>query len=111
LLSASFSRHKIVNFQNKGGLKSLLLPGGVVLFVAAGLLQGGILPISGPAIDFYYYAVFMVGSLLAWRFHASRVLLSLGTLLLAHRALEFFSNGRVAVLAGLHLRSSRFCCR
>jgi len=68
-----------------------------MLLLAAALLHGGFLDVSAPAIDFYYYAVFAVGALLAWRFRSSRVLLALATLLLAHRALEFFSNGRIAV--------------
>jgi diguanylate cyclase (GGDEF)-like protein len=86
-----------VNPLTKGWLKSLLLPGGAMLVLAAALVQGGFLTISAPAIDFYYYAVFVIGVLLAWRFHSSRVMFSLLTLLLAHRALEFFSNGRITV--------------
>jgi diguanylate cyclase (GGDEF)-like protein len=38
--------------------------------------------------------VFAAGLLLAWRFHSSRVLFSLLVLLLAHRAVEFFSLGQ-----------------
>ena len=34
--------------------------------------------------------------MLAWRFHSSRVLFALLTLLLAHRAVEFFSAGRMS---------------
>jgi diguanylate cyclase (GGDEF)-like protein len=52
-----------------------------------------------PSLGFYYFAVFAAGLLLAWRFHSSRVLFSLLTLLLAHRAIEFFSSG--------HTRSGR----
>jgi diguanylate cyclase (GGDEF)-like protein len=58
------------------------------------LLEGGFLPIPASAVDFYYYAVFGAGLLLAWRFHSSRVLFALVILLLAHRAVEFFSAGR-----------------
>jgi diguanylate cyclase (GGDEF)-like protein len=60
------------------------------------LLQSGIVQISVPALDFYYYAVFAAGILLAWRFHSSRVLFALVFLLLSHRALEFFAPGHAA---------------
>jgi diguanylate cyclase (GGDEF)-like protein len=83
---------------SKGTLKSLFVPGGIVLLAAVALLQGGFLPISAAAVDFYYYAVFGAGILLAWRFHSSRILFALITLLLAHRALEFFSAGRIGVI-------------
>ena len=52
--------------------------------------------ISASAADFCYYTVFATGILLAWRFSSSRVLFALVTLLLAHRALEFFSGGHAA---------------
>jgi GGDEF domain-containing protein len=80
---------------NKGTLKSLFVPGGILLLAAAVLLSGGFLSISAAAVDFYYYAVFIAGILLAWRFHSSRVLFALIMLLLAHRAIDFFSAGRV----------------
>lgn len=80
---------------SKGTLKSLFVPGGILLLAAVALLSGGLVPISAAAVDFYYYAVFVAGILLAWRFHSSRILFALIILLLAHRALEFFSAGRV----------------
>jgi diguanylate cyclase (GGDEF)-like protein len=83
---------------SKGTLKSLFVPGGILLLAAVALLSGGFLPISAAAVDFYYYAVFAAGILLAWRFHSSRILFALIILLLAHRALEFFSAGRVAAV-------------
>jgi GGDEF domain-containing protein len=84
-----------VDLWNKATLKSLMIPGAVLLLVAAVLLEGGFLSISAPAIDFYYYAVFGAGILLAWRFHSSRVLFALVFLLVAHRSVEFFSLGRL----------------
>lgn len=81
---------------SKGWLKSLLFPGGALLLLAAALLQDRFLTIPAPAIDFYYYAAFAAGVLLAWRFHSARLMFALLTLLLAHRAIEFFSNGRIA---------------
>ena len=74
-------------------LKALILPGGILLLAASVVFRGAFGPIPPAAISFYYYAVFGAGILLAWRFHSSRVLFALLTLLLAHRALEFFSAG------------------
>jgi diguanylate cyclase (GGDEF)-like protein len=82
-----------------GTLKSLFVPGGILLLAAALLLSGGLMPVSAAAVDFYYYAVFAAGILLAWRFHSSRALFALVTLLLAHRAIEFFAAGK-AISAG-----------
>jgi len=83
-----------VDLGNKGTLKSLLVPGGILLLAAVVLLSGGFLSVSAAAVEFYYYAVFVAGVLLAWRFHSSRVLFALIMLLLAHRAIDFFSGGR-----------------
>jgi GGDEF domain-containing protein len=80
---------------NKATLKSLVSPGGMLLLLAGVVLQGGFLSISSSASDFYYYAVFGAGILLAWRFHSSRVLFALIFLLVAHRSIEFFSVDRV----------------
>lgn len=84
-----------VGVWNKETLKPLLLPGGALLAIAALVLEGELFPLSPPAVDLYYYGVFAAGVLLAWRFHSSRILFALLTLFLAHRAVEFFSAGRV----------------
>ena len=78
-------------------LKPLFLPGGVLLLCAGILFGAGLLRLSAPAVQIYYYAVFFAGVLLAWRFHSSRTLFALVTILLAYRAMEFFSSGRPAV--------------
>ena len=75
-------------------LKPLFVPGGVLLLCAGILLGTGLLWLSVPAVQIYYYAVFFAGVLLAWRFHSSRTLFALVTILLAYRAMEFFSSGR-----------------
>ncbi|HET7441618.1 MAG TPA: GGDEF domain-containing protein [Terriglobales bacterium] len=62
-----------------------------MLLAAILLFQGGWLSIPGSIVSFYYYAVFIAGIVLAWRFHSSRMLLVLILLLLAERAIEFFS--------------------
>ena len=85
-----------LTFWRKTVLKPFLIPGGVILLFAAILLQSGYVSFSPAAIDFYYYAVFVSGCLLAWRFHSSRILSILVTLVLAHRALEFFASGHLA---------------
>src|SRR5579885_1052402 len=71
------------------------MPGGLLLLVAAGVLRAPWLSISSQAFDFYYYSVFCAGTLLAWRFHCTRVMFALLTLLLGHHAIEFFSAGHL----------------
>ena len=73
--------------------KALLLPGAALLAAAWVTLQSGWLVISSPAVDSYYYVAFGAGLLLAWRFHSSRVMFALLSLLLGHRAIQFFSGG------------------
>ncbi|MGA2695053.1 MAG: GGDEF domain-containing protein [Terriglobales bacterium] len=84
-------------------LKSLLVPGGALLFAAIIVLEAGLLSVSAPAVDFYYFAVFCAGVLLAWRFHSSRTFFTLLTLMLAHRALEFFSAGHPSYYGTGHI--------
>jgi diguanylate cyclase (GGDEF)-like protein len=78
---------------HKTSLKAWLVPGGALLLVAAVALQTSFISLPAQAIDFYYYAAFSVAILLAWRFHSSRTIFAVLTLLLAHRAVEFFSAG------------------
>jgi len=85
-----------VNFWNPKTLSSLVLPGGILLLAAGVVFRGAFGAIPSAAIEFYFYAVFAAGILLAWRFHSSRILFSLLTLFLAQRALDFFSTGRIA---------------
>ncbi len=84
-----------VDLWNKGALKSLVIPGGLWLLLALALFQGKWITVPSAVLEFCYYAIFGLGILLAWRFHSSRILFTLLTLLLAHRALEFFSAGRM----------------
>jgi len=80
---------------SQGEWKSLLVPGGLLVLAAGLLLHGRFLNIPTSVITFYYYAVFSLGLLLAWRFHSSRVLFALLVLLLAEKALEFFAGGKL----------------
>ena len=75
--------------------KAWLVPGGLLLALAATLVSSSLFAQVAPSLSFYYVAVFAAGLLLAWRFNSSRVLFSLLTLLLAHRAVEFFSAGQI----------------
>jgi len=71
------------------------VPGGLILALAAALVSSSLFAQVAPSLSFYYVAVFAAGLLLAWRFNSSRVLFSLLVLLLAHRAVDFFSEGRI----------------
>jgi diguanylate cyclase (GGDEF)-like protein len=73
--------------------KPWLVPGALLLALAAALVNSSLFVQVAPSLSFYYVAVFAAGLLLAWRFNSSRLLFSLLALLLAHRAVAFFSNG------------------
>src|SRR5713101_1524819 len=75
--------------------KAWLVPGGLLLALAAALVNSSLFIQIAPSLSFYYVAVFAAGLLLAWRFNSSRLLFSLLALLLAHRAVAFFSNGPI----------------
>jgi diguanylate cyclase (GGDEF)-like protein len=75
--------------------KAWLIPGGLLLALIAAVVNSSLFPQIAPSLAFYYVAVFAAGLLLAWRFNSSRVLFSLLVLLLAHRAVNFFSAGQI----------------
>ena len=75
--------------------KAWLVPGGVLLALAATLVSSSLFVQVAPSVPFYYVGAFAAGLLLAWRFNSSRVLFSLLVLLLAHRAVDFFSASQV----------------
>ena len=70
-----------------------MVPGGMLLALAVALVNGPLFAQVASSLSFYYAAAFTAGLLLAWRFNSSRILFSLLTLLLAHRAVDFFSSG------------------
>ncbi len=74
-------------------MKAWLVPGGILLALAASLVNSSLFSQIAPSLSFYYVAVFASGLLLAWRFNSTRVLFSLLSLLLAHRAVTFFALG------------------
>ena len=77
-------------------IKSLFVPGSILLLAAIALFWGGLVTVPVGAVDFYYFAAFGMGILLAWRFDSIRICFTLVTLLLAHRALGFFSHEHLA---------------
>lgn len=79
-------------------VKSILLPGGVIVLAAALPLQTDWPSLSPPSISFFYYAVFIASAALAWRFHSTRILFSAIVLLLGHHALEFYAQTRVITI-------------
>lgn len=74
----------------------MLLPG-VALLVTALILNLAGKGVSGAVAQFFQLSAFCAGALLAFRFRLNRILLTLLTLLLAHRAVEFFIAGNPSV--------------
>jgi diguanylate cyclase (GGDEF)-like protein len=71
-------------------LNSLFLPGGFILLGALLLLDTKWVALSQSGVTFFYYAAFLAGALLAWRFHSNRILFSVIVLLLGHHALQWY---------------------
>lgn len=72
----------------KATLKTLAIPGGVLLACMIVLAHSGWLALTFPALSFLRYCALLGGMLLAWRFHSSRIFLALVTLFLAEQALS-----------------------
>jgi len=77
-------------------LKSVAMPGGVLLLGVAVLVHSGWLTLALPALNFLYYCAFLGGMLLAWRFHSSRMFFALLSLFLAQQATTLFAVGHNA---------------
>lgn len=77
-------------------MKSLAVPGGVLLLGVALLLYSGWLTLALPPLSFLYYCALIGGMLLAWRFHSSRSFFALLVLFLAQGAIALFGEGRVS---------------
>lgn len=80
--------------------KTWLVPGGLLLGLVILVVNTPVFAQVAPSLGFYYVAVIVAGLVLAWRFHSSRILFSLLTILLAHRAVEFFSDGHASTGPG-----------
>jgi diguanylate cyclase (GGDEF)-like protein len=79
------------------------MPGGAVWLAAVVVLQSGIFSPSTSAVLACYWIAFLAGLLLAWRFHSSRAFLAVVNLVIAHRALVFFSARRMAPIGSGHI--------
>jgi len=77
-----------LRFLNSGILKSLLIPGGIWLFAVWGMVSAGWLTLPLPALKFLFYCAIAGGILLAWKFHSSRIFISLLVVFLAHQAVS-----------------------
>src|ERR1700730_5386188 len=93
----SWSWQRIVDAWNKSTLKSLLMPGGVLLLAIGVALNTGLLTLALPGLTFLYYCAVVAGLLLAWRFHSSRVFFALIVLFLAQQAIALFGAGHVPI--------------
>lgn len=84
-----------MNELSRGTLKSLLIPGGLLLLGVAVLVEsGGILP-SVSSLRFLYYAALFAGLFVAWRFQSSRIFFALVAVFLAQTAVSFFPTGNL----------------
>jgi diguanylate cyclase (GGDEF)-like protein len=76
-------------------MKSLLTPA-ILLVAVAALLHTGLIAPSAAVIGYAFYAAWIAGLLLAWRFHSSRIFFALLVLFLAQQAISYFSSGHVS---------------
>lgn len=74
-------------------MKTLVVPGGILLAAIAILVHSGWLTLPLPALTFLYYCAVFGGMLLAWRFHCSRIFFALLVLFLAREAIAVFGAG------------------
>lgn len=81
-----------MEFLSKKSLNSLLFPGVVILLGAVLLLDSKWIALSLSGVTFFYYATFVAGGLLAWRFHSNRILFSVIVLMLGHHAIHWFAQ-------------------
>ena len=81
---------------SKTTLKSLLIPGGILLLGVVVLVYSGWLTLALPSLSFLYYCALIGGMLLAWRFHSSRTFFALVVLFLAQEAIAAFGGGHVS---------------
>jgi diguanylate cyclase (GGDEF)-like protein len=94
----------------KAAWKSLFFPGGVLLLTVVILLETGWATIPMPIITFLYYGGLLVGLLLSWRFHSTRIFFAVLVLFLTQQAVFFLTrsvplhgSGRVALQAAVFL--------
>jgi len=83
---------------SKAILRSLVVPGGVLLVSVMALVSLGWLTLALPALSFLYYCAVAGGMLLAWRFHSSRIFLLLFVLFLAEGAISLWGGRQLPLL-------------
>ncbi len=83
-------------------LKSFFVPSGILLLLVVSLVYSGWLTLALPALNFLFYCGIAGGMLLAWRFHSSRIFLSLAVLFLAQQATAISVGGPPYIPATLH---------
>jgi len=69
-------------------LKSVFIPGGIILSVAALFIQHSWIPFTPSGLNFFYYAVFVAALALSLRFRSLRIVFGAVVLLLAQYALQ-----------------------
>jgi diguanylate cyclase (GGDEF)-like protein len=94
------SRSAVLQIWSRTTLKSVAMPGGILLLGVATLVYFGWLTLPLPALNFLYYCGLIGGMLLAWRFHSSRIFFGLVCLFLAQQAMTFFGASHAASSAG-----------
>ena len=77
--------------QGQTSMKSLLTPAIWIAAVAI-LLHTGMIAPSAAIITFALHAALVVGLLMAWRFHSSRIFFALLVVFLAERAISYYSS-------------------
>ncbi len=98
----STDRSEGLRFLNAATVKSLLVPGGVLLLAAVLLAYSGWLTIAQPALSFLYYSGILGGMLLAWRFHSSRIFLAIAVIFLAQQAASISAGQPPFIAATFH---------
>jgi diguanylate cyclase (GGDEF)-like protein len=80
-----------LNLSNNSTLRLLILPGGVLLACAAVLAHSNWIALPAASLNFLSYCALIGGMLLAWRFHSSRIFLSLLLVYLFQEALALLA--------------------
>jgi GGDEF domain-containing protein len=91
-----------MNVRSPATVKSLVVPGGILLLATAVVLHGGWMSLTLPGLVFVDYAALTAGLLLAWRFHSSRIFFALLVLFLAQQAIERLSGGSLSIPTAGH---------
>lgn len=78
-----------------------MVPGGVLLIGGTALAYSGWMTLALPALSFLYYCAVGGGMVLAWRFHSSRIFLSLLVLFIAQGGVSLFLEQPTLLSSGV----------